>query len=58
MESILRAHRGRPHWGKIHTCTARDLAELYPRWDAFCSLRGELDPQGLFLNDHLRALFA
>ena len=58
IEPILRSHRGRPHWGKIHTCGARDLAHLYPRWNAFCALRQQLDPKGVFLNDHLRELFA
>lgn len=57
VEPILRAHAGRPHWGKIHSCTRRDLAELYPRWDAFCALREQLDPDDRFLNDHLRELF-
>ncbi|MER5480255.1 D-arabinono-1,4-lactone oxidase [Streptomyces sp. NPDC002734] len=39
---------GRPHWGKWHTLEAAELRGLYPRWDDFAALRGELDPQGLF----------
>ncbi len=31
VEPILRAHDGRPHWGKVHTRTAADLAPAYPR---------------------------
>jgi FAD/FMN-containing dehydrogenase len=56
LEAIFREHRGRPHWGKLHTCTARELAELYPRFADFCALRRRLDPKGVFLNDHLRTL--
>ena len=26
MEAVMRAHDGRPHWGKLHTRTAADLA--------------------------------
>ncbi len=56
-EPIFRAHQGRPHWGKMHSLTAADLAPLYPRWDAFRAVRAALDPQGIFLNEHLRRLF-
>lgn len=57
LEPIFHEHGGRPHWGKIHTRRARDLAALYPRWDDFLALRRRLDPGGTFLNDHLRELF-
>lgn len=57
LEEILRAYGGRPHWGKMHTLTARELAGLYPRWQHFQSVRAELDPGGLFLNPYLRRLF-
>ena len=46
------------HWGKLHFLTPERLHELYPRADDFIAIRRELDPQGLFLNDHLRPLFA
>jgi FAD/FMN-containing dehydrogenase len=55
-EALLLAHGGRPHWGKWHRCTAAVLAPRYPRWDAFARVRQALDPDGLLLNDHLRAL--
>ncbi len=58
IESIFRAHEGRPHWGKVHTRSREELRALYPEWDAFVGLRRELDPQGRFLNEYLRALFA
>ncbi|MFT6408891.1 MAG: FAD/FMN-containing dehydrogenase, partial [Arenicella sp.] len=33
------------------------LAEKYPRWQDFKQIRRELDPQGLFLNQHIKELF-
>lgn len=57
IEAIFRAHAGRPHWGKIHHCTAADLSTLYPMWDAFRAVRERMDPDGRFLNPHLRGLF-
>lgn len=56
-EAIFRNHRGRPHWGKLHTHTARELRGLYPGFDAFRAVRARLDPDGRFLNGHLRGLF-
>jgi FAD/FMN-containing dehydrogenase len=58
IETILRAYGGRPHWGKLHRCTAEDLAGFYPRWESFCRTRERLDPEGRFLNDYLAGLFA
>lgn len=56
-ESIFRTVDGRPHWGKRHTRTAHELSHLYPKYEEFRALRRRLDPQGKFLNNHLRALF-
>jgi FAD-linked oxidoreductase len=56
-ETVFRRHEGRPHWGKIHSCTATELAGLYPQYEAFRTLRSKLDPAGKFLNEHLRGLF-
>ena len=56
VEAIFRNHHGRPHWGKWHSHTARELRALYPRWDHFLSVRARLDPHGRFLNDYLRRL--
>ena len=53
MEPILRAHGGRPHWGKVHTLGAAELAPLYPRFDDFLALRERLDPDRVFANAHL-----
>ncbi len=54
METIMRAHDGRPHWGKLHTRTASDLAPAYPRFEEFLALRDRLDPDRLFANAYLR----
>ena len=56
-ETIFRKHEGRPHWGKLHYLTARELEGLYPRWGDFQKIRNEIDPNGVFLNAHLRTLF-
>jgi FAD-linked oxidoreductase len=56
VEAILRAYGGRPHWGKMHSLTARELRPLYPHWDDFQAVRRQLDPDGLFLNPYLRTL--
>ena len=57
IEEIFKHYQGRPHWGKMHTRTAPELAALYPRWQDFRRVRTALDPQGMFLNDYLRSLF-
>ncbi|MCW2797802.1 D-arabinono-1,4-lactone oxidase [Nocardioides sp.] len=54
MEPILRAHDGRPHWGKVHTRTAADLAPAYPRFAEFLAMRDRLDPDRVFANAYLR----
>lgn len=45
-----------PHWGKMHTLTAKELSQRYPRWREFLDIRAELDPRGVMLNDHLRSV--
>lgn len=56
-EAVFRNYQGRPHWGKLHSHTAADFAQLYPRWNDFLALRQELDPAGRFLNGHIRHIF-
>jgi L-gulono-1,4-lactone dehydrogenase len=56
MERIMREHAGRPHWGKLHSLNATDLAGEYPRFGEFLALRNRLDPDRVFANDHLRRL--
>ncbi|MCK0116342.1 FAD-binding protein [Isoptericola sp. S6320L] len=48
-EEIFVAAGGRPHWGKLHTRTADDLAEHYPL-DDVASVRAVVDPGGTFRN--------
>jgi FAD/FMN-containing dehydrogenase len=56
-DSLFAEYRGRPHWGKIHFMTADRVARLFPRYDDFVDVRRRLDPKGIFLNHHTRALF-
>lgn len=55
-EAIFRSFDGRPHWGKLHSQTAAELAGRYPEFDRFRAVRERLDPHGRFLNGHLRTL--
>lgn len=57
MEAIFRKYQGRPHWGKMHTLTAKELAPLYPKWNEFHQMRRECDPNGVFMNDYLKGVF-
>lgn len=57
IQPILRKHGGRPHWGKLHSLKAPDLAALYPDWNAFLDVRRRLDPEGRLLNPYLKTLF-
>jgi FAD-linked oxidoreductase len=57
IEPVFRRNGGRPHWGKLHTLKAPELAALYPRWNDFLELRRELDPEGRLLNPYLKGIF-
>jgi len=52
-ESVVANVGGRPHWGKMHTLDAGRLRELYPKFDDFLQVRGELDPDCVFANGYL-----
>jgi len=58
VDRLLGEFDARVHWGKLHYLTAEQLHARYPRAADFIALRRELDPRGVFLNDHLRELFA
>jgi FAD/FMN-containing dehydrogenase len=58
VDRLLAEFDARVHWGKLHYLTAEQLDARYPRAADFIALRRELDPRGVFLNDHLRGLFA
>ena len=57
LEAVFRGHGGRPHWAKRHTLTSSDVRVLYPMAEAFGRVRKRVDPQGKFMNEHLRQLF-
>lgn len=58
VHATLTEFDGRGHWGKLHLMDAERLAATYPRYADFIGLRRSLDPAGVFLNDHMAALFA
>jgi FAD/FMN-containing dehydrogenase len=58
VDALLAQFDARVHWGKLHFLTPERLHALYPRAQDFIAIRRELDPQGVFLNAHLRELFA
>ena len=57
VDAVLGDFDARVHWGKLHYLTADQLHTRYERAADFIALRRELDPRGVFLNDHLRELF-
>ena len=50
LEAIFKAHGGRPHWGKMNTCTADDFRRMYPDWQQFLTIREKMDPHRIFIN--------
>jgi FAD/FMN-containing dehydrogenase len=58
VDALLAPFQPRVHWGKLHFLTPEQLHERYPQAGEFIAVRRELDPEGMFLNDHLRPLLA
>src|SRR4051812_36076568 len=58
VDALLGEFDARVHWGKLHFLTREQLFVRYPRAGDFVALRNQLDPSGVFLNDHLRPLFS
>ncbi|MFI0470431.1 D-arabinono-1,4-lactone oxidase [Saccharopolyspora sp. 5N102] len=58
VDERLREFRARPHWGKLHFMTRDRMGELFDEFGTFLDVRREFDPNGTFLNDHLRPLLA
>jgi len=56
-DNLFAEYGGRPHWGKIHFMTPERIATLFPRYQDFLEMRRRFDPNGTFLNPHLRSLF-
>jgi FAD/FMN-containing dehydrogenase len=57
VDDTLRPFAPRVHWGKLHFLTREQLLGRYPRAGDFIETRRRLDPGGVFLNEHLGALF-
>jgi FAD/FMN-containing dehydrogenase len=58
VDELLGEFDARVHWGKLHFLTREQLPARYPRAERFIEIRRRLDPEGVFLNEHLRPLFA
>lgn len=56
-EPVLREAGGRPHWGKLHSLGAKELARLYPMFAEAQAVRRALDPQGRMMNPFLTRIF-
>jgi FAD-linked oxidoreductase len=56
-ERIVAAFGGRPHWGKLHTLTADQFRDRYPRFGDFLAVRDRLDPRRTFSNPYTRQVF-
>ena len=57
MEKIFLKFNGRPHWGKMHTLKAHELAPLYPRWRDFQRQRELMDPDRVFETKYMSELW-
>jgi FAD/FMN-containing dehydrogenase len=58
VDQTLRPWAPRSHWGKAGYLDHERLREVYPALDQFLAIRADLDPHGLFLNDHFRELLS
>jgi len=47
-------YEGVPHWGKENWAEREDLGKVYDL-DAFNNFRKTIDPNGIFMNEYLRA---
>ncbi len=56
VEKIFWKYDGRPHWGKIHTLTAKEQRARYPMFDEFLKVRREMDPNNIFTNSHINTI--
>lgn len=54
IEEKLRPFGARPHWAKVFTMEAKEIAPLYPRMGEFRALVREFDAQGKFENRYMR----
>ncbi|MEU7756437.1 D-arabinono-1,4-lactone oxidase [Micromonospora sp. NPDC049171] len=52
-EQVAAGLGGRPHWGKLHYRDVASLADAYPRFADFQTVRNRLDPNRVFTSPHL-----
>uniref|UniRef100_A0A0G4F778 FAD-binding PCMH-type domain-containing protein n=1 Tax=Chromera velia CCMP2878 TaxID=1169474 RepID=A0A0G4F778_9ALVE len=60
LQSIGEKYGARFHWGKkyiISPYTKFYLSLVYPKLDEFLQIREDMDPKGIFLNQHLKEMF-
>jgi len=57
VEAIFKRYGGRPHWGKMHSMTHREMRASYPGFETFDRIRRQLDPQRRFINAYLAELW-
>ena len=55
-EKIFLEYDGRPHWGKKHFLTHDLVKQKYSKLGTFLEQREKMDPDGIFLNEHLKNL--
>ena len=53
IEAKLAPFEPRPHWGKVFSLKAAQLAPVYPRWNDFKELARQVDPKGKFRNAYM-----
>jgi xylitol oxidase len=53
IEAKLAPFQPRPHWGKVFSLKAAQLAPEYPRWNDFKELAQQFDPKGKFRNAYM-----
>jgi FAD-linked oxidoreductase len=56
IEPIYQPYGGRPHWGKMHNLTGRELSAIYPRWNDAMAMRREMDPDNRFVSPYMARL--
>ena len=56
-DELLASFEARAHWGKIHFFDRARIERVYPEFATFVAVRREFDPNGIYLNEHTRALF-
>lgn len=57
IEPVFREAGGRPHWGKLHSLGAGELAALYPMFKEADTVRRSVDPAGRMVNPFLKRIF-